>query len=131
MTLQHDITEPALAELVQRFYTKVRQDPEIGPVFNSQVQHWDEHFDTLAKFWSSVMLTSGQYKGNPMAAHTKLADMIQMPMFDRWLALWKETTEEIFAPEQAALLQGRAQRIAKSLKLGLEFEANRKKTAHS
>jgi hemoglobin len=125
MTLQTEITAPALADLVQRFYTKVRQDPELGPVFNSRVAHWDEHFDTLAKFWSSVMLTSGAYKGNPMAVHAKLFDIITMPMFDRWLGLWKDTTEEAFAPEQAALLQDRAQRIAKSLKYGLEFEANR------
>jgi hemoglobin len=129
MTLQTEITEPGLADLVRRFYTKVRQDPEIGPVFNSQVEHWDEHFATLSKFWSSVMLTSGAYKGNPMGVHTKIADLIKLPMFDRWLGLWKETTEEVFAPEHAAALQDRAQRIAKSLKYGLEFETNRNEAA--
>jgi hemoglobin len=60
-----------------------------------------------------------------MAVHTKLAAVIKMPMFDRWLALWKETTEEMFTPELAAQFQDRAARIAKSLKLGLEFEESR------
>jgi hemoglobin len=31
----------ALAELVSRFYARVRQDPEIGPVFNHGVHDWD------------------------------------------------------------------------------------------
>lgn len=125
MPLQNQITEPALADLVQRFYAKVRKDPELGPVFNGAVAKWDEHFVTLTKFWSSVMLTSGAYKGNPMAVHTKLADVIKTPMFDRWLALWKETTEEVFILGHAAQLQERAERIAKSLKLGLAFVASR------
>jgi hemoglobin len=121
---QHDhITEAALADLVQRFYAKVRADAVLGPVFNNAVDHWDAHFETLSKFWSSVMLTSGAYKGNPMAVHNKLAGVIQTPMFDRWLALWKETTEEMFTPELAAQFQDRAARIAESLKLGLEFNA--------
>lgn len=125
MTHQDHITEAALSDLVHRFYAKVREDAVLGQVFNNAVGHWDEHFETLTKFWSSVMLTSGQYKGNPMAVHTKLAAVIKTPMFDRWLGLWKETTEEMFTPEVAAQFQDRAERIAKSLKLGLEFEANR------
>jgi hemoglobin len=57
--------------------------------------------------------------------HNKLAAVIKTPMFDRWLGLWKETTEELFVPELAWQLQDRANRIAKSLKMGLEFEAGR------
>jgi hemoglobin len=125
MTHQDHITEAALADLVQRFYAKVREDAVLGPVFNGAVAHWDEHFETLTRFWSSVMLTSATYKGYPMAVHTKLAAVIKTPMFDRWLALWKETTEEMFTPDVAAQFQDRAARIAKSLKLGLEFEESR------
>jgi hemoglobin len=125
VTQQSHITEAALADLVHKFYAKVRSDAVLGPVFNNAVGHWDEHFETLTKFWSSVMLTSGAYKGNPMAVHTKLAAVIKTPMFDRWLGLWKETTEEMFTPDVAAQFQDRAERIAKSLKLGLDFEANR------
>ena len=67
-----EITEPAIAALVARFYGKARLDPLIGPVFNNTIDDWDEHLRTLNAFWSSVMLTSGRYKGNPMAAHLKL-----------------------------------------------------------
>jgi truncated hemoglobin YjbI len=66
------ITDPAIVALVDRFYTKARFDPDIGPLFNSAVQNWDEHLQKLYDFWSSVMLTTGRYKGNPMAAHVNI-----------------------------------------------------------
>ncbi len=42
-------------------------------------------------------------------------------MFDRWLALWAEVTEEILPAPAAAALQRKAARIAESLKLALYF----------
>lgn len=119
MTPYSDITEPAIAALVDRFYAKARRDPLIGPVFNDAVEDWDEHLRKLCDFWSSVMLTTGRYKGNPMAAHMKLP--IQPHFFERWLALWQETAGEVFAPEPAALFRHKAGRIAESLKLGLFY----------
>jgi len=113
------ITEPAIAALVDRFYGKARQDPLIGPVFNNAVHDWDEHLHNLHDFWSSVMLTSGRYKGNPMAAHMK--HPIEPGFFDRWLELWRETAVELFAPTLAAQFRARAERIAESLKLALFY----------
>lgn len=113
------LTETDLSALVDRFYARVRADPEIGPVFDAAVEDWDEHLATLTDFWSSVMLASGRYKGNPMAVH--LRQPIAPQMFDRWLALWGETVEEMFEPEVAALFRAKAGRIAESLKLGLFF----------
>lgn len=114
-----DITEPAIAALLDRFYTKARRDPLIGPVFNEAIDDWDEHLRKLSGFWSSVMLTTGRYKGNPMAAHMKLP--IQPDFFERWLALWQETACEVFAPEPAAAFRDKANRIAESLKLALFY----------
>ena len=113
------IDEDGIAVLVGRFYGKVRQDPLIGPVFNAAIQDWDAHLVTLRAFWSSVMLTSGRYKGNPMAMHMKHA--IRPEFFDRWLGLWCETAREVFAPGPAAQFCAKAERIAESLKLGLFF----------
>ena len=87
--------------------------------FNRAVGDWDEHLRKLYDFWSSVMLTTGRYKGNPMAAHLKLP--IQPQFFERWLALWQETAGEVFAPEPAALFREKANRIAESLKLALFY----------
>jgi len=113
------ITEVALVRLVDRFYAKVRHDPLIGPIFNGAVHDWDEHLEKLAGFWSSVMLTSGRYKGNPFGAHQK--HPLTPQMFERWLALWDETTGEMFEPRAADQLRAKARRIGASLQQGLFF----------
>ena len=119
MALNHQITEDGIAALVEAFYARVRQDPELGPVFEAAVHDWPAHLATLSDFWSSVMLSSGRYHGRPMQAHARLP--IRPEMFDRWLALWGQTAGELFAPEAAALFRSKAARIAESLKYGLFF----------
>jgi hemoglobin len=119
MTLSPTIDEAVLPDLVDRFYARVRQDPEIGPVFNAAIEDWDVHLEKLAAFWSSVMLTSGRYKGNPFAAHVK--HPLTPAMFERWLALWGQTVDEMFEPAVAAQFRAKAQRIAESLQLGMFF----------
>ena len=112
-------TEAQLALVVDRFYAKVRADNQLGPVFNAAIADWDEHLEKLAAFWSSVMLMSGRYKGNPMAAHLRHVSAITPSMFDRWLALWGETADEVLGDEDAGPIRAKAERIAESLKLAL------------
>ena len=115
------IDEDGLRQLVDTFYARVRQDRMIGPIFNRVVDDWPEHLDRLHAFWSSVMLTSGRYKGRPLPAHIRHADAIDGAAFERWLGLWRETTHDLFEPESAAALQDKAGRIAESLALGIRF----------
>ena len=114
-------TEAELAHLVDAFYAKVRADDMLGPIFNAAIDDWPEHLEKLGSFWSSVMLTSGRYKGNPMAAHVKHAGAIRPEMFDRWLVLWTATAREILSPDAADLIRVKAERIAESLRLALFF----------
>src|SRR6185312_8235838 len=67
------LTEKAIGELVDQFYVKVRADAELGPVFDRAISDWGPHLATMRNFWSSVMLTSGRYKGNPVAVHRRVA----------------------------------------------------------
>ena len=113
------LTEPALAALVDDFYARVRCDPLIGPVFDDAIADWPRHLETLARFWSSVMLTTGRYKGSPVARHLDHAERITPAMFTRWLDLWAQTTAELLPPKDAAAMQDKAQRIAESLQLAI------------
>ena len=122
---RNDITEAALTKLVDNFYERVRLDPMLGPIFDGAVEDWPEHLAKLQSFWSSVMLTSGRYKGQPMPAHLKLGDAVNPAAFERWLAIWGETTASLFPAEAAAALQDKAARIAESLMLGIEFHRAR------
>ena len=115
------ITEDEIAGLVDAFYAKVREDARLGPVFNAAIDDWPRHLVKLQAFWSSVMLTTGRYKGSPMAAHIAHADAIDPAMFDRWLALWRTTARERLAPELAESIIAKAERIGESLKLALFF----------
>ncbi|GHH25246.1 preprotein translocase subunit TatC [Sphingomonas glacialis] len=115
------ISEDQLKVLIPGFYTRVCDDALIGPVFNNAIGDWKHHLEKLVAFWSSVMLTSGRYKGNPVAAHLKHLPTIAPAMFDRWLTLWTEVTDELLSPEAAITLQNKAARIAESLKLALYF----------
>lgn len=115
------IDEAGLRQLVDAFYTRVRADEELGPIFNDAIHDWPEHLGKLAAFWSSVMLTSGRYKGQPVPAHMKHRSRITPALFSRWLGLWNRTTEELMAPEAAAALQAKAARIAESLQLAMFF----------
>src|SRR3546814_1486340 len=96
-----DIDEQELERLVALFYARVRADEELGPIFNDAIDDWPEHLEKLVAFWSSVVLTSGRYKGNPMAAHLKHRDRITPALFDRWLGLWNMTTSEVMPPKRS------------------------------
>jgi hemoglobin len=115
------LNDEGLAALVDAFYADVRRDPKIGPLFNDAIGDWPHHLGKLAAFWSSVMLTSGRYKGQPMPAHLKHKTRITQDMFDRWLSIWQATTDRLMEPKDAAALQAKAQRIAESLQLALFF----------
>jgi hemoglobin len=93
----------------------------IGPVFEAAIGDWDAHLEKIEAFWSSLMLGTGRYKGNPVAARRRHLPAITPPMFDRWLALWGDVTSDTLPPATAARLQARAARIAESLKLALYF----------
>lgn len=116
------IDEQGLGRLIAVFYARVRDDAELGPIFNDAIGDWPEHLEKLTAFWSSVMLTSGRYKGNPVAAHLKHGARIEPALFERWLALWARTTAEVMPPEAAAELQAKASRIAESLQLAMFFK---------
>ena len=119
------MNEEDLQRLVDLFYARVRRDDLLGPVFDGAVGDWPEHLQKLGAFWSSVMLTSGRYKGSPMGAHMRHASSIEPEMFDRWLKLWRETAREVLAQADAAAVIAKAERIAESLKLALFFRLPR------
>ena len=119
------ITEDAIRRLVDAFYAKVRVDRELGPIFQRAIAgHWDTHLATMRDFWSSVMLMSGRYKGNPVAVHKQVAG-IEQRLFNRWLELFGLTCGELFEPDVAAAFHGKAVRIAESLKLALFYRPDR------
>ncbi len=115
------LEESQILPVLERFYEKVRGDSLLGPIF-VVVADWPEHLQRLTEFWSSLMLTSGKYKGNPVAIHLIHADKIEPAMFERWLAIWRETTDEMLPLAVSREMQIKAGRIASRLNLALTGE---------
>jgi len=113
-------TEAEIARLVHAFYAKVRQDDELGPIFNAHIDDWDHHLAKLTDFWSSILLRSGRYSGTPMPKHAALPDL-NAELFQRWLGLFRDTAAE--QPNQAMAAQAcaMAERIAQSLWMGYQI----------
>jgi hemoglobin len=113
-----ELDEAALKFVVDDFYRRVRADHQLGPAF-AVVVDWDGHTTRLAAFWSSVMLSSGRYKGTPVATHLKMPRSMNDPLLARWLEIWRATTADLLAPALAQAIQARAARIAESLRLAV------------
>ncbi|EQB19114.1 group III truncated hemoglobin [Sphingobium lactosutens] len=126
-----ELNEEGLGELVDAFYARVRKDPELGPIFNDAIGDWPEHLTRLRAFWSSVMTGSGRYKGQPVPAHLQHRDRLSPALFERWLGLWAQTSNELMSREAAAALQAKAARIAESLQLAMFFRLVRQPDHHS
>ncbi|MEC4590169.1 group III truncated hemoglobin [Nitrospirillum amazonense] len=73
----------------------------------------------MKDFWSSLALWSGRYHGKPGQAHKAIPGLTPA-LFPIWLALFRGTLADIApSPQVAAFLLERAERVAASLKTGL------------
>ena len=111
------IDEAMIEKLVRSFYSRIREDATLGPIFNARIRDWEPHLRRMCDFWSSVVLSSGTYHGAPMQMHLPLP--VDARHFDRWLALFERTALELFGERVADHFMVRARRIAKSLELGI------------
>jgi hemoglobin len=111
------IDETMIEALIRGFYARVRQDPLLGPFFESRISDWEPHLGAMFAFWSSLTLQTGRYHGQPMAKHMRLA--VDSNHFDRWLALFEETARDLCPPLAAERFIERARRVAESLELGV------------
>jgi hemoglobin len=102
---KHDIHgRPDIVTLVDTFYGKVRADVPLGHIFDGVAKvDWEHHLPKLYDFWDTVLFRAGSFRGNPIAAHAKFIESADLgwPMFERWLGLFRETVNELFAGENA------------------------------
>lgn len=114
-----DISDDEIATMVHVFYARVRKDAVLAPLFDVvRPEAWPPHMATMRDFWSSILRASGRYKGAPMAVHLPMTHL-QLGDFERWLALFQDTVEQLFDADKAKVIVGKAENIARSLHLGI------------
>lgn len=118
ITLRTGITDQLIDRVVRGFYGRIQADPLLAPIFKKRITDWEPHLRKMVEFWSSVTIMSGRYHGNPMAMHRNMP--VTAIHFSRWLALFRETVQDLCPPEAQAQFIDRAERIAQSLSMGIE-----------
>jgi len=104
--------------LVNAFYTKIRKDEVLGPIFNGHIaeERWPEHLEKLTDFWETNLFGVIKFKGNPTLKHINvdknLNHSVEQKHFGIWLQLWFETINELYEGELAEKAKESARRMA-------------------
>jgi hemoglobin len=113
------VTEEMIHDVVHAFYATIRTDPALGSIFKRAIgENWDAHLAKMCDFWSSVLLMTGRFEGNPMAKHVAVGG-IRPTHFARWLHLFRQTVEKLCPTPAAEMFVMRAEMIARALQRGI------------
>lgn len=116
MAAQRDIQgRDEIVQLVDHFYGKVRADATLGFIFDGIAGvDWGSHLPKMYDFWQTVLFRDGGFKGDPIQAHVRLMAKTTMgrEQFDRWLALFEESVDDLFDGPKAGHIKRCAQDMA-------------------
>lgn len=113
-----DIDEALIERLVNAFYARVRRDPRLGPIFEQNLSaDWPTHLGRMCRFWSSVILKTGRYKGRPVPAHLRLEMLGRSISCTGWSSSARPPMRSAHRTLRPA--SSCAERIAKSLQLNI------------
>lgn len=107
-----------ISVLVNTFYSKIRGDMLLGPIFNGQIpqEEWPKHLSKLTDFWETNLFGIAKFKGNPTQKHINvdahLKHTIDQVHFGKWLQLWFETISELYEGPRATKAKESARKMA-------------------
>ena len=116
------VTAAQIDAVVADFYARIRQHPELGPVFARHVGDWPAHEAKIAGFWRNAILMERGYDGNPMQVHRSAGD-VRADHFAPWLALFDQVLQDRLPAPAASGWSAMAHRIGRSLAMGLPAPA--------
>lgn len=102
--------------LIVSFYTRVKEDELLAPVFLQVVTDWPAHFELLTDFWETNLFFKPVYKGHPHRVHVAVdqqtGSVITPEYFGRWLQIWFSTIDELFSGPRAEAARLHAQKMS-------------------
>ncbi len=104
-----------IEKIVDLFYGRIRQDDLLGFIFDDVAKvNWTSHLPKMYNFWDTILFRTGVYRGNPVNAHAQLAPLTRMgqEQFNRWLELFCQTVDELYAGENAERIKKSARDMA-------------------
>jgi hemoglobin len=109
--------------LVRAFYSRAMTDPMIGWIFVDVAElDLEAHVPVIASFWETILLGAQSYRGGAFRPHAELHAKVRLRSghFERWLALWRTTVDELFAGARAELAKAHATRVGHAFHSRLE-----------
>jgi hemoglobin len=119
------ITEAQIDQLVERFYRDAWDHERLGPLFAARVADRPAHLAKMKRFWSSVLLKTGAYRGRPIPAHMPMKDVVDDPDFTAWLGLFERACRQTFEPDAVPVVTEIATRIARTIWSAMTLHAPR------
>ncbi|MEO6701756.1 MAG: group III truncated hemoglobin [Jatrophihabitantaceae bacterium] len=104
--------------LVRAVYGRALADPLLGPVFVDVARmDLDAHLPVMCDFWETVLFRAGTYRRNAFTVHVDLhrRAVLTAGHFQRWLTLWTQTVDVLYAGPVASHAKVQASRIAESI----------------
>jgi hemoglobin len=107
-----------ISHLVDVFYSRIRENELLGPIFNSHIPHdkWPAHLSKLTDFWETKLLGIPKFRGNPTEKHVKvdanLDHTVSPKHFEEWVGLWHSTIDEFYEGEIAEKAKFFSERMA-------------------
>ena len=98
--------------LITKFYDRLLVDEHISHFFTEL--DLEKHIPHVADFWAFILIDRPGYANNMMTAHAKLE--LKASDFERWLALFHESINDLFEGEKANLAIERSKLIAWTMK---------------
>lgn len=110
------INDEFISKLVDEFYSRVRADERLGPIFKRVIgDNWVAHLAKMKSFWSTIILKSNTYSGKPVPAHQNLSG-VQSGDYDRWLTIFARTLDDLAPrPEVVEIFMSKATIMASRL----------------
>lgn len=123
---QSGVDEDLISKIVEAFYSQVRLDSELGPIFESELEgRWEEHLSKMKMFWEAIIFKSGTYKGHPVQSHVKLVG-VNHEHFNRWMNLFELTVRELCpSPNSVQYFLDPASKIAIRLQSAMKICVDR------
>jgi hemoglobin len=103
-------TADDVGHLVRSFYRTAIPDPVLGPIFEAAGIDWTVHVPHIARFWELQLLGIEGFQGNLVRKHVEVADKAEYgrPEIERWIELWTETVDDLYAGPVADHAKARA-----------------------
>lgn len=108
-------------KIVSLFYQKLFADELMRHFFVSFLEpnSLEVHLKILVDFWDGVLFHTGSYSKNAMKPHIDKhkETPFKKEHFDRWIFLFKESVDDLFAGQNTEVLKNRAESIGTVMQL--------------